>query len=62
MVANVENLEGEIWKPIPSLNYTYEASNLGRFRNANTKHVLKQFVNKHGYIILQARPEKKSRS
>lgn len=48
----------EIWKPIPSLNNKYEASNIGRFRNAATKKVLKQFENLHGYMILQARPEK----
>lgn len=48
----------EIWKPIPSLNNKYEASNIGRFRNAQTKKVLKQFESLHGYMILQAKPEK----
>ena len=48
----------EIWKPIPSLNNKYEASNIGRFRNAQTKKVLKQFENLHGYMTLQAKPEK----
>lgn len=58
METNDENICNEIWKPIPSLNCIYEASNFGRFRNAITKHVLKQFISKHGYMILQARPEK----
>lgn len=48
----------EIWKSIPSLNNKYEASNIGRFRNAETKKILKQFENVHGYMVLQARPEK----
>jgi len=58
MAANDENLCNEIWKPIPSLNNMYEASNFGRFRNAITKRTLKQFENKNGYMTLQARPQK----
>lgn len=57
METKEENLQDEIWKPIPSLNYKYEASNFGRFRNAITKRILKQFENLHGYMVLQARPE-----
>lgn len=37
----------EIWKPIPSLNNLYEASNLGRIRSANGKYkgkILKEYV------------------
>lgn len=52
-----DNLCEEIWRPIPSLNFKYEASNTGRFRNAVTKKILKQFENLHGYMVLQARPE-----
>ena len=57
METNDENLLNETWMPIPSLNNKYEASNIGRFRNAVTKKVLKQFESRHGYMILQARPE-----
>ena len=52
-----ENLCSEIWKSIPSLNNLYEASNLGRIRNATTLHVLKQFESKNGYMVLQTRPQ-----
>ena len=52
-----EDLNEEIWRPIPSLNFKYEASNIGRFRNAITKKILKQFESTHGYMVLQARPE-----
>lgn len=55
--TNDEDLLNEVWKPIPSLDNKYEASNIGRFRNATTKKILKQFENLHGYMILQARPE-----
>lgn len=52
-----EDLCEEIWRLVPSLNNKYEVSNLGRFRNATTKKILKQFENIHGYMVLQARPE-----
>ena len=58
MQATNDKIITEVWKPIPSLNNKYEASNKGRFRNAETKKVLKQFENSNGYMILQARPEK----
>ena len=58
METNEEDLLNEIWMPIPSLCNKYEASNIGRFRNATTKKILKQFEDLHGYMILQARPEK----
>lgn len=57
MKTNDDDLYDEIWKPVPSLNNQYEASNIGRFRNATTKKILKQFESKHGYMILQARPK-----
>ena len=58
MGTNNENICNEIWEPVQSLNNKYEVSNLGRFRNATTKKILKQFENKYGYMILQTRPEK----
>lgn len=50
-------MPAEEWRPISYLNSKYEASNLGRIRNAKTKKILKQFTSKHGYAILTARPE-----
>lgn len=41
--------ELEVWKPIPG-HPKYEASTLGRVRNATTGHVLKPQPNTRGYL------------
>lgn len=52
----------EKWKPIPSTNNKYFASNLGRIKNNKTNRILKQFKITHGYMgcqLLLAREKQK---
>ena len=49
-------MDNEIWRSIESLNGKYEVSNYARIRNAKTGKILKQFVSRHGYNVLQVRP------
>lgn len=54
--------EEEIWKPIPSLNGAYEASNLGRIRNAKTKRIKSQYQDRGGYMRVGIYKNKKDLS
>lgn len=51
---NYNDLPGEIWKTVPSLNHMYEVSNLGRVRNTKSKKLLKLQTNASGYYIFSA--------
>ena len=42
-----------MWKVIDGSDGEYEASSDGEIRNAKTKHVLKQFKGKDGYMRTQ---------
>ena len=42
------NNSKEFWKPVKGFP-DYEASNFGKIRNINTKHVLKEYVSNSGY-------------
>ena len=47
MSLNIESLENEVWKDIPSLKGRYQASNMGRIKRIASgkirEHILKQF-------------------
>ena len=51
-VDNVENLPGEVWKPIPRTDGKYFASNKGRIKSLYyyKAKVLNPFDNGHGYM------------
>jgi hypothetical protein len=63
----MENLEGEIWKPIiyKGVDYTglYEVSNMGRVRSLrfNRVRIIKHAINSKGYCTLTISFEKKSK-
>lgn len=51
----IENLEGEIWKPMAGLEQRYEISNMGRvksflYRGRHRTEILKPSVNHAGYL------------
>lgn len=53
----VENLEGEIWKPVKGYEGKYEVSNYGRVRSLNYRNgglirILKPSVNQSGYLCV----------
>lgn len=48
----------ETWKPIPRYKGRYEASTLGRVRNAKTNRVLRTYPNRYGYLMISTYPDK----
>ena len=49
----------EIWKDIPIYVGRYQASNLGRIKNIQTNHIMKQQVDIDGYFIVSLEGLKK---
>lgn len=56
MNTNEKEQFQEEWRLVASLNNRYEVSNTGKIRNAITKKILKNQINKHGYCVLTVRP------
>lgn len=52
---SLENLEGEIWKPIDGMNNLYQISSLGRVKSLVWKrpNILTQSVYKYGYLFVR---------
>lgn len=51
----MENLNIQTWVELSGFNQLYEVSNLGNFRNINTKKILKPSLSNSGYYHLNLR-------
>ena len=49
----IQDLEGEIWKPIVGYEGYYEVSNKGRVKSLRNNIILKQSVSKNGYYCVR---------
>lgn len=55
---NIENLEGEIWKPVVGYEGLYEVSNLGRVKSLGRKQEYCMANQKGKFVAIKAYPEK----